>query len=145
MHKGQLTYEQAKSLLENWDNDHIKMNWCVQRLQELRRIAEATPTITYEQHGTGGERKQLKDKINDVLDFELKYKEQLADLERRADHITYILDLMSKVYPRYSALLTMRYLQHKTLSYIADELHISSSYIFPEMKKAITEFGKCYE
>ena len=143
-HKGQLTYEEAKNYLENWDNDHIRMNWCVQRLRELREIADGTPTISYEDHGHTAFKKELKDKVNDLVDFELKYKEQLADLEKRADKITYIVDLMSKVHPRYSAIITMRYLQHRTLSDIAEHLHISSNYIFVELKKAITEFGKCW-
>ena len=143
-HKGQLSYEDAKTYLENWDNDHIQMSWCVQRLRELREIADGTPTISYEDHGHSSFKKELRDKVNDLADFELKYKEKLESLEKRADKITYILDLMSKVYPRYSAIITMRYLQHKTLGDIAEELHISSSYIFVELKKAITEFGKCW-
>ena len=144
MHKGQLTYEDAKSLLENWDADHIRMDWCVQRLNELRRLADAAPSISYEPHGTGGKRRELKDKVNELADFELKYKEQLADLEKRADKITYILNLLSRVHPRYASLITMRYLQHKTLGEIAEKLGISSSYIFAELKKAITEFGQCW-
>lgn len=91
---------------------------------------------------TSGAKDMIGEKVPEIADLinDLKeYKRELADKKRLA------LTVIRKLQPRRQSILMLYYIQGKTLEKTAEEMGKSYTWLWDEMKEAVTDFSKIFE